>query len=179
MLVAKQKRNENIAGYLLYLYQIEDLIRTFNLDMNLIHEHLVKQYRAEESEEKEIAGWYENLVVMMQKEGKQKTGHLQFLANLLNDLEEFHIHLMEQEVDLTYVQIFKTVAGLVTELNSKNPTTNTPVRTAIDGLYGYLLLKMQKKTISPETTQAITSLGNWLDHLAMLFKKYESGDLEL
>src|SRR6056297_2947210 len=99
MLVAQQKRKENIAEYLLYLYQVEDLIRAFHLDMNLINEHLVGNYKANKEELKEISAWYENLTLMMQKEGKQEKGHLQFLANLLNELNEFHLRLMQQKTD--------------------------------------------------------------------------------
>ena len=62
MLVAQQKRKENIAEYILYLYQVEDLIRAFQLDMNLINEKLVASYRVDEKTSKDISAWYENLV---------------------------------------------------------------------------------------------------------------------
>ena len=48
MLVAKQKRKENIAEYILYLYQVEDLIRAFQLDMDIIENQLVSRYDAGE-----------------------------------------------------------------------------------------------------------------------------------
>ena len=37
MIVAKQKRKENIAEYLLYMWQVEDLIRANQFDLSLIH----------------------------------------------------------------------------------------------------------------------------------------------
>ena len=33
MIIAKQKRKENISEYLLYMWQVEDLIRANHLDM--------------------------------------------------------------------------------------------------------------------------------------------------
>ncbi len=178
MLVAKKKRKENIAEYILYLYQIEDLIRAFDLDMELIEQRLVAAYDADETTKKEITKWYRNLVRMMQKEKKTDSGHLQFLINLINDLNEFHLKLLETNVNEMYTSIYKAVAGLVNELKQKNPSGTNDMEVAIDAIYGYLLLKIQKKSISEETKEAIKRLSQWLGHLSKLYKDYESGDLE-
>jgi hypothetical protein len=179
MRIAQQKRKENIAEYILYLYQIEDLIRAFGLDMAKIDEFLVHNYRADKEETKKISEWYRNLALMMQKEGKQQKGHLQFLANLLNELGEFHLRLMHNETDPMYVQIYQAVAGLLNELRQKNPSASGDVEVAIDGVYGYLLLKIQKKEITEETKEAMTRVSQWLAYLSKLYKDYESGDLEM
>ena len=34
MLIAQSKRKENIAEYLLYMWQVEDIIRAFGLDID-------------------------------------------------------------------------------------------------------------------------------------------------
>jgi len=52
------------------------------------------------------------------------------------------------------------------------------VEVAIDGIYGYLLLKIQKKPITNETAEAIKRLSHWLSHLSRLFRDYEKGDLD-
>ncbi len=179
MLVALQKRKENITEYILYLYQVEDLIRAFKLDMDLINSKLVAGYQADEKTTREISAWYENLVAMMEKEGKQQTGHLQFLGNLVNDLHEFHLRLMEQEADPVYPSTYKSVAGIITELRQKNPAATSDVQAAIDGIYGYLLLKIQRKEISDETSDAVKRLSSWLSQLSKLYRDYESGDLQL
>jgi hypothetical protein len=179
MLIAQQKRKENLAEYILYLYQVEDLIRAFHLDMDLINEKLVANYKTDKKTRQEISLWYKNLVVMMEKEGKQEKGHLQFLSNLVNDLYEFHLRLMHTEADPMYVSVFKAVAGLVNELKQKNPAAENDVQVAIDGVYGYLLLKIQKKEITPETGEAVKRLSQWLGNLSKLFKDFESGDLEI
>lgn len=179
MLVAQQKRKENIAEYILYLYQVEDLIRAFHLDIDSINKNLVNKYQADEKTTGEISAWYENLVVMMEKEGKQQKGHLQFLANLLNELNEFHLKLIQTGADKMYLSIFQAVAGLLNELKQKNPDTESDVQVAIDGVYGYLLLKIQRKEITAETEEAVKRLSHWLSQLSKLFKTYESGDLEI
>ncbi|MGM0619845.1 MAG: DUF4924 family protein [Bacteroidota bacterium] len=177
MLIAQKKRKENIAEYILYLYQVEDLIRAFHLDMNLINDKLVAKYQADEKTSEEISDWYENLVMMMEKEGIQKKGHLQFVTNLLGELNEFHVRLMETKADQIYISIYQAVAGLLNELKQKNPQATTDVHVAIDGIYGYLMLKIQQKEITDETEEAVKRLSHWLAHLSKLFRDYEKGDL--
>jgi len=41
MLVASQKRKENIAEYLLYMWQMEDIVRAFNLDIERIRQNII------------------------------------------------------------------------------------------------------------------------------------------
>jgi len=158
MLVAQQKRKENIAEYILYLYQVEDLIRAFHLDMDLIEKNLISGYKADEKTSREISDWYENLVLMLEKEGKQQKGHLQFIVNLLGELNEFHLRLLETKADNLYIPIFQAVESLLNELKQKNPEAFNDIQLAIDGIYGYLLLKIQKKEITNETEEAVKRL---------------------
>ena len=178
MLVAQQKRNENIAEYILYLYQIEDLIRAFQFNVSNIETKLVSQYQVEDKKRQEISDWYKNLVVMMEKEQIQEKGHFQFLINLINDLNELHLKLMDSGIDKAYVNEFKSISGLITELNVKGNTIKNDVQTSLDAVYGFLLLRMQKKEITEETTEAIKRISNWLGNLSKMFKDFESGDLE-
>jgi hypothetical protein len=179
MFVAKRKRRENIAEYILYLYQVEDLIRAFNFDMEKIKEHLVKAYKVDKEASEELTAWYENMVIIMKKEGKEEKGHMQFLINLLGEVNEFHMKLLSTEVVKMYPSIYQAVAVLIDELRQRNPNADKDVQVAIDGIYGYLMLKIQNKEIHPETEEAVKRLSNWLAFLARLFREYENGVLEI
>ena len=179
MLVANNKRKENIAEYVLYLYQVENLIRAFHLNMDLIETKLMPSYQVGEKTKAEIIAWYKNLVVMMEKEGIQETGHFQFLQNLIVDVNEFHLKLMETGADSGYSQIFRSVAGLVNELKQKNKNAPNDIQLSLDAIYGYLLLKMQNKEITPETEEAVKRLSSWMSALSKLYKDFESGNFEL
>ena len=178
MLAAQQKRKENIAEYILYLYQIEDLIRAFQFNISAIETNLVSQYQVDDKTRLEISGWYKNLVVMMEKERVQEKGHLQFLINVINDLNELHLKLMDSGIDKSYVGGFQSISGLITELNLKGNSVKNDVQTSLDAVYGFLLLKMQKKEITEETSFAIGRISNWLRTLSKLFKDFEAGELE-
>lgn len=178
MLVAKQKRKENIAEYFLYLYQIEDLIRAFKFDMERIDQGLISKYNADEKTAEAITAWYQNLVSMMEKERIQEKGHLQFIINLISDVNDFHLKLEETATEASYMQAFKAAAGLIEELKQKNPAAKNDVELGITSIYGFLLLKMQKKDISIDTTEAIKRISNWLSSLSKLYRDFELGDFE-
>ncbi|NQU52589.1 MAG: DUF4924 family protein [Bacteroidetes bacterium] len=179
MLVAKEKRKENIAEYILYLYQVEDLIRAFQSDINLIQEKLVTSYQADEKTSAEITDWYNNLAIMMEKEGIQEKGHLQFLTNLIGDINGLHIQLMNTGTEKVYVQTFNAVSGLITELKQKNSTAKNDIQLGLDTVYGFLLLRMKKAEISEATVNAIKQISQWLGILSNLYKNYEEGKLDL
>ena len=44
MLIAQQKRKENIAEYLLYLWQVEDLLRACHLDIDTVDKVVISRY---------------------------------------------------------------------------------------------------------------------------------------
>ena len=44
MIIASQKKKENIAEYLLYMWQIEDIIRAYGLDIDQIQKHIINSY---------------------------------------------------------------------------------------------------------------------------------------
>jgi hypothetical protein len=177
MYVAKEKRKENIAEYILYLYQIEDLIRAFQFDIDLIQEKLVTSYQVDEKSSAEINDWYNNLLSMMKKEGIKEKGHLQFLTNLIGDINEFHIKLMNAGTEKVYVQTFKSISGLITELKQKNNSAQNDIQLGLDTVYGFLLLKMKKAEISDGTVNAVKQLSNWLGVLSNLYKDYDAGKL--
>ncbi len=68
MIIAKQKRKENIAEYLLYMWQVEDLIRANNFDIEVIRKTVINRYDQPEPIRAEIAVWYEELIEMMRGE---------------------------------------------------------------------------------------------------------------
>ena len=69
MIIASQKKKENIAEYLLYMWQIEDIIRAYGLDIDQIQKHIINSYDLPEEQKKSMREWYESLIDMMHSEG--------------------------------------------------------------------------------------------------------------
>ena len=77
MFVSKQLKESNIAEYLLYMWQVEDMIRANGMDMERISQTLVAPARLDAEREAQLVEWYENLIEMMRMEGVSERGHLQ------------------------------------------------------------------------------------------------------
>ena len=70
MLIAKELRKTNIAEYILYMWQIEDLLRACGFDENLIEQKLVARFNAEEIQRQEILAWYKTPIVTGKQIGR-------------------------------------------------------------------------------------------------------------
>ncbi|RLD36171.1 MAG: DUF4924 domain-containing protein [Bacteroidetes bacterium] len=180
MIIAKEKRNENIIEYLLYMYQIEDIIRASNFDISLINSSIVQKYDQSEDVKLEILQWYEDHINFLKTEGKQDQGHLVYLENIANDLQELHLKLLSISNEKKYKELYIKASPSIQVLQSKTQGhQNYEVSLCLNGLYGYLLLKISKENISRETVDSINDISQMLAFLANKFQKIETGKDEL
>ena len=82
MLIAKEKKKSNIAEYILYMWQVEDMLRAFNLNMESVNANIVSRYTVEDQLKKEIFDWYDNIAEIMKREKVEQVGHIQALKKL-------------------------------------------------------------------------------------------------
>lgn len=99
MLTAKQKRRENIAEYILYLWQLEDMLRALELSPEKIYSTLVESHTELDQEQKQaLFFWYMDMVNLLRTEGKEKAGHLEHTMHLVADLDDLHRHLLRSPI---------------------------------------------------------------------------------
>lgn len=79
MLIAREKKKSNIAEYILYMWQVEDLLRALGFNMKQVKEKVIDRFEVAEDTAKEMYDWYDNLSEMMRKEKVEQKGHLQIL----------------------------------------------------------------------------------------------------
>lgn len=179
MLIAQKKRKENIVEYLLYMWQVEDLIRANNLDINKIKDNVIARYNQPEETTRQIKEWYERLIEMMREEGVKQSGHIHLVTHVLHEVQEVHSKLLANK-DKEYLQQYQKNTGNIQALRDKMKNKDAAdIEVILTGLYGIVLMRMQGKTITDETEAAVKSLSNLMQLLARKFKAYESGKLEL
>lgn len=180
MITASAKKRENIAEYLLYMWQIEDLIRAYGLDIDKIQANIIDRYEnLDEQTRKEMRDWYESLIDMMRREGKEKSGHLQINVNTLNDLEYLNRRLINDPKFANYATEYYNTLPLIVELRAKaGENKKDEIETCFDALYGLLMLRLQQKEISPETQEAAKRISKFLALLAGYYKKDYNNELE-
>ena len=180
MIIAKQKKQENIAEYILYMWQLEDLIRAYNLDINEISKNIVEKFNQPEPVKKEIANWYAGLIDLLKEENKIESGHLQFVQNTINDLYNLHLQIIKSPEHLDYIEIYnKAKEGIGELMNKSKGTIENEIEACFNGLYGILMLRLQQKTISSETATAMTSVSQLIALISKKYKLVEEGKIEL
>lgn len=178
MLIAREKKKDNIAEYILYMWQIEDLLRALNLDMKQVDVHIVAGFQADERTSGEIHDWYDNLVALMKKEKVEEKGHIQALKNTMDELTELHFFLLHKISDRRYHQLVTMAAGNLVEFRRKAGVDDSisDIELAMNALYGHLLLRLQKKEVNPETGMAMESFSKMIAYLAASYKQMEEDE---
>ena len=180
MIIAKQKRKENIAEYLLYMWQVEDLIRANHFDIDPIRRTVISQYDQPDEVKEEIAAWYEELIEMMRSEGVMEKGHIQLNKNVIITLTDLHLRLLKSTKEMIYGAAYYKTLPYIVQLRAKSGGEELPeLETCFNAIYGFLLLRMQGKPVSPETQEAIKQISSFLALLAEKYREDMNGELKL
>ena len=178
MKIAQQLKEKNIAEYLIYMWQVEDLIRANKCDIDEICRNIISRYPVEEHAG--LEEWYGNLTEMMRAEGVKEKGHLQINRNVIQNLTELHAGLLASTKYPFYNAAYFKALPFIVELRQKGgKKEESELDTCFEALYGVLLLRLQKKEISRGTAQAIEAISGFISLLANYYDKEKRGELEL
>lgn len=168
MIIASQKRKENIAEYLLYMWQVEDMIRANRLDIERIKANVIDRFAdLDETQRHAMTDWYESLIDMMRREEVTDHGHLQINRNVLNDLVRLHQTLLNDPRFDDYKAEFYRTLPFIVELRAKAGENRAgEIETCFNALYGVLLLRLAGKPLTADTQTAITQISRFISTLA-------------
>ena len=179
MLIAQKKRKENISEYLLYMWQVEDLIRANHFNPEEIRRNVVDRYDQPAEVKEQIAQWYEEIANMMRQEGVMEHGHIQLNKNVIIALTDLHLRLLKSPKKMIYGSMYYKTLPYIVQLRAKSGGEEVPeLETCFTAIYGYLMLKMQGKEVSAETLEAIKQISAFLALLAEKYKDDMDGKLE-
>ena len=149
-----KSKKQNIAEYILYLWQMEDYLRAFPQNADATPE-------------------LHELNEMMHREGIMDGGHLAIANNALEELEELHATLLNEDA-----MYRAAIIRLTPQLNLLKAKTDRPTMSDLEAcftlLYQIMLLRLQKREISPETA-AVQQQATQL--LQFLSKTYRDTDI--
>jgi hypothetical protein len=83
-------KEESLVAYLLYMWQVEDIIRANGLDADKIDENYVSRFNLDLQQRAEVKQWYSDLAEMMRSENVAEKGHLQINRNIIILLTDLH-----------------------------------------------------------------------------------------
>ena len=147
MYIAQQLRKNNIAEYLLYMWQVEDLLRAYECSLSRVRREYIDRFNYTDEQKEEMTDWYGDLIRMMNQEGCREHGHLQINRVVMQQLVELNAQLKRG--------------------NAEEPE----IETCFNALYGTMMLRLQKKEISPDTSHAIKEITTFIGMLSDYYKK--------
>ena len=180
MIIAQEKRKTNIAEFILYMWQVEDLIRASAFDLERIEESVISKFDLPAETLEEIRTWYANLITLMAEEKIVNKGHMSFLHNLIRQLNDLHLRLLRSPDDKKYQDLYRVARPNIKSFTQKSAEPfASEIEACLTGLYGYLMLRLRQENISEETRDAMTTFSNLLAALSTRFRESEQGDREL
>ena len=201
MYIAEKLRRENVAEYLLYMWQVEDVVRAYGMDVERIGKEYVPQFGLDEEKSEELRGWYGRIIEMMREEDVVEKGHLQINKNVLILLTDLHVQLLRSSKYPFYSAAYYKALPFIVELRrkeaeaeaamespgkgrnegeerSKGEEAKGEIEKGLEALYGVMMLRLQKKEISAETGAAVGSIARWIGMLSEYEKREKKGEVE-
>lgn len=179
MFISQQLRKQNIAEYLLYMWQVEDIIRAFGCNLAKIKREYISRFDYSQEDTEDLTDWYANLIRMLTQEGCREQGHLQINKIIVQDLTELHAQLIDSANFPFYHAEYYKVLPFIVELRRKGgDNSETEIETCLNALYGVMMLRLQKKEISAETENAIKEISTFIGMLSDYYAKDKNEGLE-
>lgn len=179
MFIAQKLREKNIAEYLLYMWQTEDMIRAFGCSLSRIRREYISRFNYSEEQIEEETDWFGNLITMMNSEGCREQGHLQINKVTLQQLEELHAQLLASTKFPFYNAEYYKVLPYIVELRNRGANKEeNEIETCFNSLYGVMLLRLQHKEITPNTQHAVKEITTFVGMLSDYYKKDKDEGLE-
>ena len=171
MYIAQRKRKENIAEYILYLWQLEDLLRALQFSPEAIYSQLVQKSELDEAKKQEVFFWYMDLVNLLRKEGKEENGHL----------EHLHKQLLTLPVGEKYRALYAAVAPEIPTLKSKLGKQDiSDVELFFRALYAVMLYRIKgDRSKENDIRNVIGLISPAVAELATVFHAVERGETDL
>ena len=175
MIVAQKLRKQNISAYIIYMFQVEDIIRAYGLDIERICKEYLPRFQYTEEQIADQREWYTGLIRMMQEEGVQESGHVQVVKNTLLLMAERHQELLADPKQPFYSAAYYKALPYIVELRSKGMgKEKNEIENCVDALYGATVLKMQGRELTDQTKQALQPITHLLEMLSNLYKTVDS-----
>ena len=178
--IALAKRRENIAEYILYLWQIEDLLRALQFSPEAIYSQLIAPRGIEEGQRHNYLLWYMDIANLLHQEGKDEKGHLEHTLHLIGDLHDLHLQLMKLPVGEHYRRTYARLEPELPRLRAVlgNPGMND-TELCFRALYAAMLYRIKGEGEKSAVADTLEFISPVIAELADMYGKVERGEADL
>lgn len=178
MLIAQRTKENNIAEHVIYMFQIEDLIRANQLDLDTILNTIIKPQIQDEALVEQYTQWYAGLIKQMKAEGVAESGHLSELNEIIMELLMLHNTLLNILKDKAYQERFEKALPAIKDFQAKSNSSDVNlIEVGLNALYSKIILKLKGQSFTESTEEAFGHISQLLGYLAIYYKKMKSGEM--
>lgn len=171
MYIALEKKKTNVIEYVLYMWQVENIIRACKFDVNKIEQTVINHLGLNENEKALSKDWYSNLIKEMKLQGLEENGHRCEIMETVAELTLLHTTLLKTFEDQKYSILYNNSRSDISDLMMKQQGVKSEIEACFNGLYGMWMLKVAKKQISSQTEQSIDKISKFMVQLAQNYHK--------
>ena len=178
MRIAQKTKETNIAEHVIYMFQVEDLIRANRMDLASIIQNIIQPQIQDEALIREYTNWYGDLIRQMKNERLTEKGHLSDVNEILMELLLLHNTLVNISHEKRYMEAFEEALPVLKDFQQKSNSGDLNlIEVGFNALYGKMILKLKGTAISEASEQGFQTISRLLGILAHFYKKMKSGDL--
>lgn len=169
--VAENKKKQNISEYIIYMYQMEDLIRSYQFNLNDIRQYVISHYPISEEEKTDVTLWFDDLIDRMTVENIQEKGHLKEVQEEADALAKTHWDLLK--TDREYFDIYQKAKPHVIDfvIAAEGQDLGHEVQICLNGIYGLLLCRLTGKKVPDELQRSAEAFGSVLGYLSVVYRE--------
>ena len=156
--IAKTKRRENIAEYILYLWQLEDLLRALQFSPEAVHSQLIAPRDLSQPEQRLYLEWYMDIA----------------------DLHNLHLQLMKRPAGARYRELYARLEPELPRLRAvlgRNETSDTEL--CFRALYAAMLYRIRGEGGQQAVADTVEYISPAIAELASMYGKVERGEIDL
>ncbi len=177
---AQSLRRTNVAEYILYLWQLEDLFRALQFSPEAIYSQFVAPRNVPDEQKHIYLTWYVELGELLQREHKEEKGHLEHTIHLIADLHNLHLQLMKLPVGARYRTLYARLDEVLPDLRAilGNESTND-TELAFRSLYAAMLYRIKGEGAKGAVADTLEYISPVIAELSQMYGKVERGEVNL
>ncbi len=177
---AQRLRHENIAEYILYIWQLEDLIRALQFSPEAIYTQFVTpRTQLSPQDQLSLLEWYSQIGELLKKEDKEEKGHIEHTLHLIADLHNLHLQLMKLPIGARYRALYAPLEEVLPDLRAIFPNTPSDTELCFRALYATMLYRIKGESNKSGVQDTIEYISPVIAELAQMFRKAEGGEIDL
>ncbi len=176
---AQSLRKTNVAEYILYLWQLEDLLRALQFSPEAIYSQFVAPRDISDEQKHIYLTWYVELTSLLEREHKAEKGHLEHTLHLIADLHNLHLQLMKLPVGARYRTLYVRLEEVLPDLRTTFGSEISDTELAFRALYAAMLYRIKGEGTKGAVADTIEYISPVIAELAQIYGKSERGEIDL